>query len=255
MVKRIMELLDRDQMFCLATVVASEHPSFLPGTKAIILSNGALEGEWGESHFAQFLLPPAVRAMKEKKRMLVEIVPGLTVFYDVLSRDARLLVCGAGHIAMPLAKLARVLGFSVTILDDRPDFAHISRFPECEIIADDFVPALRRLSVDSSCYVVVITRGHEHDAECLQEILAKENEAAYVGLIGSRRRVRFVLDMLGQGGIRRERLEKVFTPIGLPIGAESPEEIALSILAEIVCVRKKQAVQARVLREAGRGMP
>jgi xanthine dehydrogenase accessory factor len=94
----------------------------------------------------------------------------------------------------------------------------------------------------------VITRGHEHDADCLLEILKKQT--AYVGLIGSRRRVRFVLEMLENEGIAKERLQEVFTPIGTPIGAESPEEIALSIISEIVCVRLKGPQQARNLRAA-----
>ncbi len=95
-------------------------------------------------------------------------------------------------------------------------------------------------------FVVVITRGHEHDKECLQELLQKES--AYVGLIGSRRRVRFVLEMLRSEGIPQKRLDDVFTPIGIPIGAESPVEIAISIVAELVCVRRKGWRQARALR-------
>jgi xanthine dehydrogenase accessory factor len=94
----------------------------------------------------------------------------------------------------------------------------------------------------------VITRGHEHDADCLIEILQKKT--LYVGLIGSRRRVRFVLEMLAEKGFSQTRLKDVFTPIGLPIGAEAPEEIALSIVSELVCVRRKGPAQARALRNA-----
>jgi xanthine dehydrogenase accessory factor len=112
--------------------------------------------------------------------------------------------------------------------------------------ADEFLVALSDMPLGPSTYVVVITRGHEHDADCLAEILTKQT--AYVGLIGSRRRVRFVLEVLGQEGISQERLQEVFTPIGLPIGAESPDEIALSIVSELVCVRRKGAAQARALR-------
>jgi len=97
-------------------------------------------------------------------------------------------------------------------------------------------------------YVVIITRGHEHDVDCLAEILQKET--AYVGLIGSRRRVRFVLEWLEENGFSQQRLKDVFTPIGIPIGAESPEEIALSIVSELVCVRRKGSGQARALRTA-----
>ncbi len=154
----------------------------------------------------------------------------MKIFFDILMSDIKLLICGAGHIAVPLARFARDVGFYVIVVDDRPDFAHPSRFPECEVIAEDFIPALRRIPVSSTTFCVVITRGHEHDAECLQEILGKKSDAAYVGLIGSSRRVRFVVEMLSRQGIRKDRLDNLFTPIGLPIGAESPEEIAVSIL-------------------------
>ncbi len=118
------------------------------------------------------------------------------------------------------------------------------------MVAAEFTEALREMPLGPSAYVVVITRGHEHDADCLAEILKKE--AAYVGLIGSRRRVRIVLEVLGNEGTPRERLQNVFTPIGIPIGAKSPEEIALSIVSELVCVRRKGPTQARDLRAAVR---
>ena len=117
-----------------------------------------------------------------------------------------------------------------------------------DVIAEDFTLALRELHFSPATYVVVITRGHEHDVECLFEILNKKTQ--YVGLIGSRRRVRLVLEMLGKEGFSPKRLKEVFTPIGLPIGAESPEEIALSILSELVCVRRKGTAQALALRAA-----
>jgi xanthine dehydrogenase accessory factor len=116
------------------------------------------------------------------------------------------------------------------------------------VIAEDFTLALREMDFGPSTYVVVITRGHVHDVDCLTEIMGKK--MAYVGLIGSRRRVRIVLEILEKQGISRKHLKKVFTPIGLPIGAESPEEIALSIVSELVCVRRKGPAQAKTLRAA-----
>ena len=190
----------------------------------------------------------AQEVIKEKKRGVVELKPGLHVFFDLISPELKLVVCGAGHIAIPLTRFARNVGFRVTVLDDRDDFAHPSRFEGCDVIAADFAVTLRDLNLNPATFVVVITRGHEHDVECLMEILKKET--AYVGLIGSRRRVRFVLEMLEKQGIAKERLQEVFTPIGTPIGAESPEEIALSIIAELVCVRRKGPQQARALRTA-----
>ncbi len=248
MLSRITELLARGETFCLATVVSSDDPDALPGQKAILLSDGTMLGGMGSPFLDDALKEAARRALAEKKAGTAAIAPLVRVFLDILSADVRLLICGAGHIAVPLARFAREMGFKVTVLDDRSDFAHPSRFPGCEVLAENFVPALRNLPLGRSTYVVVITRGHEHDAECLAEILPKET--AYVGLIGSRRRVRFVLEMLGARGVPRHRLEEVFTPIGLPIGAESPEEIALSIVSELVCLRRKGARQARAMRTA-----
>jgi xanthine dehydrogenase accessory factor len=250
-IARVVELLGRGETFCLITVVVSAHPDIPTGRKTIVLRDGSMEGGTGSAQLDSTLRVFALEVLSEKKRRTVEIEDRVRVFFDVLSGEAKLLVCGAGHIALPLADFARKVGFRVTVLDDRPDFAHPSRFPDCEVIAEDFIAALRTMRFTPSTYAVVITRGHEHDAECLAEILRKE--AAYVGLIGSRRRVRFVLEMLGREGILTERLREVFTPIGLPIGAESPEEIALSIVAELVCIRRKGHAQGRALRAAAGG--
>jgi xanthine dehydrogenase accessory factor len=252
-IARVGELLERGETFCLFTVVVSPNPDIPTGHKAIVLTDGSMEGGTGSEQLDSKVRDLALEALRDKKRRTVEIQDRVRAFFDVLSGEAKLLVCGAGHIAIPLADFARKVGFRVTVLDDRSDFAHPSRFPDCEVIAEDFVAALRDMPLGPSSYVVVITRGHEHDAECLAEVLRKET--AYIGLIGSRRRVQFVLEMLGQEGISRERLEEVFTPIGLPIGGESPEEIALSVVSELVTVRRKGHAQARALRAAAGGNP
>ncbi len=243
---RIVELLEKEKSFCLATVVGSNTGEIGPGRKAIVIDNGSIEGTLGSAQLDLRLAGQAQIALRENKSGMVEIESGLKVFLNVLSSDAQLIVCGAGHIAIPLTRFAHRLGFRVTVIDDRSDFASPSRFPDCKVIAENFTVALRDLHFSPATYVVVITRGHEHDVDCLIEILKKK--ALYVGLIGSRRRVRFVLEMLAEEGISRTRLKEVFTPIGLPIGAESPEEIALSIVSELVCVRRKGPAQARALR-------
>ncbi len=188
----------------------------------------------------------ALRHFTGRKKLTAEVAEGYLVFFDFPGQEIQLVVCGAGHIAVPLARYARDARFSVIIIDDREDYANQERFADCEVIAEDFVPALRRISYGPTTYVVVITRGHEHDADCLGEVL--KHETGYVGLIGSSRRVRFVLEMLGNQGIARDKLSNVFTPIGIPIGGESPEEIALSIAAELVCVRSKGPQEAMKMR-------
>jgi xanthine dehydrogenase accessory factor len=245
---RVNELIQHGQTFCLATVTTSADAGITAGQKAIVLDSGELEGQLGEGQLGLTVKALSLEAINKKKRGLVEIKPGVQVFFDIISPELKLIVCGAGHIAVPLAHFARESGFRVTVLDDRDDFAHPARFPGCDVIAADFAVTLRDLNLNHSTFVVVITRGHEHDADCLREILQKET--AYVGLIGSRRRVRFVLEMLEKQGIAKKRLQQVFTPIGMPIGAESPAEIALSIIAELVCVRRKGSQQARALRAA-----
>ena len=247
-ITKVNDLLKAGETFCLATVIASDTADALPGSKTIVLPDGTLDGAAVSPSFAATLRDQALSALKAKKSRIAEIAGGVRVFLNVLCAEDRLLICGAGHIAIPLARFANDVGFSVTVLDDRSDFAHPSRFPGCTTLAENFTIALQDMSLGTSTYVVIITRGHEHDVDCLMEILPRQ--AAYVGLIGSRRRVHFVLQWLEEKGFSRERLKAVFTPIGIPIGAESPEEIALSIVSELVCVRHKGSAQARALRAA-----
>lgn len=214
----------------------------------IVHGDGTLDGSFGSQNLDTGIREQALAALGEKKSRIAEIDDGIRVFLNVLTAEARLLICGAGHIAIPLARFAAEVGFSVTILDDRSDFAHPSRFPGCTTIAENFTIALRDMPLGPSTYVVIITRGHEHDVDCLMEILPRQ--AAYVGLIGSRRRVGFVLQWIEEKGFSRQQLKDVFTPIGIPIGAESPAEIALSIVSELICVRRKGSGQARTLRSS-----
>ena len=250
-IRRATELLSAGKSFCLVTVLASGRPDAPPGLKALI-KGGEKPGDLPfPPDLGPGLLDLALAALSDKESRTAEAGPGLAVFLDFIAAEAELLICGAGHIALPLSRFALDAGFSVTVLDDRPDFASPSRFPGCAVIAEDFARALRALPFGPSSYAVVITRGHEHDAECLAEILPKET--AYTGLIGSRRRVAFVLAALGEKGLPKKRLEEVFTPIGIPIGSESPGEIALSIAAELVCVRRLGAPAAKALRAAQEG--
>ena len=247
-ITKVNELLEKGEIFCLATVVKSDSANIAPGSKVIVHADGTLEGGTGSQTLDLAVRDKALAALREKQNRVLEVGEGIRVFFNVLSAEARLLICGAGHIAIPVARIARDVGFSVTVLDDRSDFAHPSRFPGCTTITESFTIALRDIPLGPSTFVVIITRGHEHDVDCLMEILNRET--AYVGLIGSRRRVGFVLQLLEEKGFSRQRLKSVFTPIGIPIGAESPSEIALSIVSELVCVRRKGSGQARTLRSS-----
>lgn len=155
-------------------------------------------------------------------------------FIDPLTPRERLIILGGGHIAQPLCEFAARCDFSVTVVDDRMDFANEGRFPLArEVICDGFENAINKLHITPYDFVVVITRGHRHDANCLRALF-QQREPAYLGMIGSRRRVRGLLDMLKEEGLDEERLGQICTPIGLAIGAVSPAEIAISILSQVI---------------------
>lgn len=146
----------------------------------------------------------------------------------------RLILLGGGHVSLALSRMAALLGFAVTVVDDRPAFASAGRFPEAErTVCEAFEPAIRALKVRRGDYVCVLTRGHRWDAECLRELLAG-TEPFYLGMIGSKRRVKGLLGALADEGFGEERIARVHAPIGLPIGAVTPEEIAVSICAQLV---------------------
>ena len=161
-----------------------------------------------------------------------------TVVCEPMLPQERLIVLGAGHIALPVCQFGVACGFEVCVIDDRPDFANRVRFPEAAaVICDSFENAIRSLKITPFDYVVVITRGHRHDADCLRALLPGV-APAYLGMIGSRRRTKGLLEMLRQEGFDEERLSRICTPIGLPIGAVTPAEIAVSIMSEVIAYRR-----------------
>lgn len=168
--------------------------------------------------------------------------PSLTE--SVFRRD-HMVICGGGHVSIPIIRLARSVGFYVTVLEDRPMFAdHARKAGADQVICGPFEDGLRHMSSDMSTWYVIVTRGHRYDAVCLEHILRKP--AAYVGLMGSRRRTRMVKEQMRDQGLPHERIEGIYTPIGLDIGAETPEEISVSVIAEIISLRAKWKQQANM---------
>jgi xanthine dehydrogenase accessory factor len=162
--------------------------------------------------------------------ILIEpVLPSETVF-----------LFGAGHVAQPTAQLAAFVGFRVRVVDDREDFANAERFPEVEEIrvVTDFASALKGAAIDRSAFIVIVTRGHMHDKAVLAQAL--RTEAAYIGMIGSRRKRDHIFNELLKQGFTQADLNRVHSPIGLDIGAETPEEIALSIVAEMTQARAQK---------------
>jgi xanthine dehydrogenase accessory factor len=173
-----------------------------------------------------------------------------TLYLEPHAAPPSLVIVGAGHIARPLCRVGAMLGFRVTVLDDRPEFATRERFPEAtEVRRADFSDPLRGVEM-AGASLVLVTRGHKYDFEVLRDVLRRPEAPAYVGMVGSRRRTRAALELLAREGIGEDRLRAVYAPVGLDVGAETPEEIAVSIAAELVRVRRGGTGQS--LREKER---
>ena len=172
-----------------------------------------------------------------------QVSGGATLYVEAHRAPARLFVVGAGHIAVPLARLGTILGFPVVVLDDREGFATGERFPDAvRVERMDFTAPFRALAPRPEDLVVLVTRAHRYDYDCLRALLEGDAPPRYIGMVGSRRRVRSAFGALLEAGVPKERIAVVHAPIGVAIGAETPEEIAVSIAAELVAVR--QGVEA-----------
>jgi xanthine dehydrogenase accessory factor len=162
----------------------------------------------------------------------------------------RLIVLGGGHIALPLVEFAAKTGFSVIVADDRPSFANKTRFPlASEVLCESFERVFDFIKLTPRDYIVIITRGHRHDTDCLRQVL-QAKETIYVGMIGSRRRVAAVKELLMEEGFEKERLDRVCTPIGLEIGAITPEEITISILAQIIARKRLGNMENKLVNDS-----
>jgi xanthine dehydrogenase accessory factor len=228
--------------------------------------------------FTEQVYADARRAIRERhhKHFTYETANGrVKIFAEVQAQPPHLIIVGAGHIAVPLAAIGKINDFQVTVLDDRPQFAHPNRFPTADrVIAGPFREELNNLRptrpdgskqpFDNHTYLVLVTRGHQYDVDSLLEVL--DDPVAYIGMIGSQRRVRAVFELLEkEQGIPPEKFDRVYAPIGLDIGAITPAEIAVCIMAEIINVlrdgpahgmseqirRERRARRERAQRAAG----
>ena len=171
--------------------------------------------------------------------------------------EERLIVLGGGHIALPVSVMGAMCGFKVCVVDDRPEFAVKDRFPDAsEVICSPYEEGIKKLGIRPSDYVIIITHGHRYDADCLRAVIPG-TMPAYLGMIGSRKRVSAQMEMLKGEGFDVSRLDSVCTPIGLDIGAVTPEEIAVSIIAEVIAYRRlaKYAGAGRSFAETDAEIP
>lgn len=180
-----------------------------------------------------------VNKAKEKNLIAnIKINDEESVLAEVFKREHRLIVFGAGHVGYHLCHFASKVGFNTIVVDDRPYFANKEKFGDyIQVICNTFENAFEILDIHEEDYVVIVTRGHKHDKFCLEKILSLD-ELNYIGMIGSKRRVKIMKEELIEEGYSKEKIENIYSPIGLNIGAVTPEEIAISILAEIISVKR-----------------
>jgi xanthine dehydrogenase accessory factor len=232
-VAALRESVARRESVALATVVHGPDA----GRQAVVWLDRAPLGDLGASPESPRTITDARTALRDRQHRLLKYPDADTsVFVEVQRRAPELIIVGAGHIAVPLAQMAGMCDFSVTVLDDRASFANAERFPTVQrVIAGPMRDTLRGLQIDADTYIVLVTRGHSLDVECLLDVL--DRPAGYIGMIGSQRRVDAVFQLLEEEmGIDPVKFERVYAPIGIAIGAHTPAEIAVCILAEIINV-------------------
>lgn len=223
------------------------------GSKMLIKSDGSIIGSVGGGSAEAQVIQEAMKVMSDgKARMLRYDLTGkdaaeggmicggnMDVFIEPIITDPVLFIFGGGHISFSIAKIGKMLGFRVVVIDDREEYANPQRFPEAdETIAQDIEAVTPGLKINKSSYIVIVTRGHVLDEKVLE--WAIRTDARYIGMIGSRKKNAAVFSHLEIKGVTRELLETVHAPIGLDISAETPEEIAVSIMAEIIMVRREK---------------
>jgi xanthine dehydrogenase accessory factor len=232
-VAALREAVSRREPVALVTAVRGPDA----GRQAVVWLNRAPLGDVGTGIGVQGEVADARAALQERQHRLLRYPETDTaVFVEVQRRAPELVIAGAGHIALPLAQMASMCDFAVTVLDDRASFANPERFPTAQrVIAGPMRASLRDLDIDRDSYIVLVTRGHSLDVECLLDVL--DRPAGYIGMIGSQRRVDAVFQLLEkETGIDPAKFERVYAPIGIAIGAHTPAEIAVCILAELINV-------------------
>jgi xanthine dehydrogenase accessory factor len=250
--EEIVRLRQQGRKGALATIVnvRGSIPSFHTA-KMLVRDDGSIVGTVGGGCVEAEVWQAAREVMEQEKPRTLKfdlnqnpkydtgLVCGgtLEIFVEPVLPTAKLFLFGAGHVAQNLYKVASLAGFDVTVVDDREAYANHERFPTAhEVIAEDFEGAMQRLSPGESDFLVIVTRGHRDDMRVLR--WAVNTPARYIGMIGSRRKTVSIYRELVNEGIPAERLERVHAPVGLDIGAITPEEIAVAIVAEMIAIRR-----------------
>ena len=245
--KRLLAAAEGGTPVLSASIVEPGPLELAPGSRMLVELDGAQLGTLGDASLDALVVARAPELIESHGAQMLyagegalseRTIPGATSIYlEVVEHRPVFLVVGAGHVGRAVAKLADFLGFYVAVLDDREDFATPDLLPEAdEVICGDFEAEIARFPIDGNTSIVMVKRGHKQDELSLRGCLGRG--AGYIGMIGSKRRTGAVLEHLREEGFDPAELARVRTPIGLDIGAETPEEIAVSIMGEVVLLRR-----------------
>lgn len=243
-VREANRLVEEAKPFAWVTIIGQEGSSARHlGSSMIVTSEGKVIGTVGGAVAELQLIDQAIQAIKDGEprtvKMPLPVCAGvITCFINVLKPPDTLMLVGGGHVAQPMATLGKKLGFRVIVMDDRAEYATKERFPEADkLIVDDWEKALKETKIDEKTYIVILTYAGESDELALRSVVA--SDAAYIGMISSKSKAKAILSKLRRDKVPDAVLRRVVTPIGLDIGAETPAEIAVSTMAQIIMLRKK----------------
>ena len=235
--KQLLEELNSGKKAIVITLLDNQKSESKNSIKKTLITEETLLTNNYLSDFDQAIYEKSKYALETGTIQLVKTSEYEAYLIEPYFPQPNLIILGGGHIAKPLAEFGSKAGYSVTVIDDRPSFANIARFPTAEkVICESFEKCFDLINLNQSTFVVIVTRGHRHDMHCLKEAL--KHNTAYVGMIGSKRRVKAAINQLISEGYSQEKLDQVCSPIGLDIGAVTPEEIAFSIIAEVIKYRR-----------------
>jgi xanthine dehydrogenase accessory factor len=207
----------------------------LLGNMIVVYADGRIDSSL--SHETTNELLESIQQSEWEKPVLhsVHLSTGqvLQIFWDRIINQPNAIIFGGGHISQPLVEILSLLDFNITVIDDRPEYANQARFPNAQqVICDNFRSALQRVIINENSAVIIVTRGHRYDLDCLRGTM--HTNPKYLGMIGSKRRVREILELLREEGVLSDLESRLMSPIGLNIKAETPAEIAVSIAAEVI---------------------
>jgi len=249
--QELVKVIAKGERAVLATIISSKGSTpRKAGAKMLIKEDGTFVGTVGGGGTEHQLRSTVTEVMKSGQPQIVhfdlsgrdgalQMICGgqMDVFLEPILPAETLYLFGAGHTSQSTATIGKMLGFRVVVIDPRPEYNNSERFPEADsLIVEEYDSALSKLSVDENSYIVIYTTGHVIDEKCLQ--FAAGTKAKYIGMIGSKKKAKEVKERLIQKGVEPQQLDRSHSPIGLEIGAETPDEIAISILAEIIRVRR-----------------